>query len=235
MWKAIRDMQRGRRGLIPTRAVTIHDEDDVPCGSISDQHQRWSIRSQFDEEEMDLVRQREISETLGSMPQSKEVEKALSKLENGKAAGNSNIMPEMLKVGRRNEDFVGMFTDLVSVVWEENRVPWEENRVPQEWVDAIIVPIPKKGNLHCCDNWRGVALLDVVGKVVARIVQNRLQVLAERELPESQCGFRRGRSCTDMIFMVRQLAGKAIEHQTKQYFVFVDLRKAYDSVPREAL
>ena len=41
MWKAIRDMQRGRRGLIPTRAVTIHDEDDVPCGSISDQHRRW--------------------------------------------------------------------------------------------------------------------------------------------------------------------------------------------------
>ena len=55
MWKAIRDMQRGRRGLIRTRAVTIHDEDDVPCGNISDQHQRWrrhftkvlNIRSQF--------------------------------------------------------------------------------------------------------------------------------------------------------------------------------------------
>ena len=76
-------------------------------------------------------------------------------------------------------------------------------------------PIPKKGNLHCCDNWRGIALLDVAGKLVARVVQNRLQVLAERELPESQCGFRRGRGCTDMIFMVWQLAEKAIEHQTK--------------------
>ena len=38
-----------------------------------------------------------------------------------------------------------------------------------------------------------------------------------------------------MIFMVRQLAEKAIEHQTKQFLIFVDLRKAYDSVPREAL
>ena len=65
--------------------------------------------------------------------------------------------------------------------------------------------------------------------------QNRLQVLAERELPESQFGFRRGRGCTDMNFMVRQLAEKAIDHQTMQYFVFVDLRKTYDSVPREAL
>ena len=59
--------------------------------------------------------------------------------------------------------------------------------------------------------------------------------MAERELPESQCGFRRGRGCTDMIFMVRQLAEKAIEHQTKQYFVVVGLRKAHDSVPREEL
>ena len=91
-------------------------------------------------------------------------------------------------------------------------------RVPQEWVDAITVPIPKKGNLHCCDNWRGIALLDVAGKLVARVVQNRLQVLAERELPESLCGFRQGRGCTDMIFMVRQLAEKAIEHQTKHLF-----------------
>ena len=88
---------------------------------------------------------------------------------------------------------------------------------------------------NCCPHCKGIALLDAVGKLVARIVQNRLQVLAERELPESRCGFRRGRGCTDMIFMVRQLAKKAIEHQTKQYFFFVDLRKAYDSVLREAL
>ena len=51
---------------------------------------------------------------------------------------------------------------------------------------------PKKGNLRKCDNWRGIALLDVVGKVVARIIQERLRSLAEEELPESQCGFRKG-------------------------------------------
>ena len=45
-----------------------------------------------------------------------------------------------------------------------------------------------------CDNWRGIALLDVIGKVVAGIIQERLQRLAE-EVPESQCGFRKGRWC----------------------------------------
>ena len=50
---------------------------------------------------------------------------------------------------------------------------------------------------------------------------------------KNKCGFRRGRGCTDMIFVVRQLAEKAIEHQTKQFFVFVDLRKAYMILYRE--
>ena len=142
--------------------------------------------------------------------------KALGKLKNGKAADKSTILPEMLKAGKKDEGFVSMLTDLVNAAWEERRVP-------QDWVDAILVPIPKKGNLHSCDNWRGIALLDVVGKLVGKIVQSRLQVLAERELPESQCGFRQGRACTEMIFMVRQLAEKAIEHQSKLFLVLVDL------------
>ena len=71
--------------------------------------------------------------------------------------------------------------------------------------------------------------------MAARIIQDRLQKVAERELPESQCGFRRGRGCTDMTFTVRQLVEKSIEHATKLYIMFVDLRKAYDSVPHEAL
>ena len=236
VWKAIRDMQRGRRGLMPSRTVAVHDEDGVPCANMDAQHQRWrrhftkvlNIRSQYDEEEMNLVRQREVCESLAAVPSGREIGKALGQLKNGKAAGKSNILPEMLKAGRRDEDFLTMLKDLVSTVWEERRVP-------QDWVDAILVPIPKKGNLHSCDNWRGIALLDVVGKLVGRIVQSRLQVLAEKELPESQYGFRRRRSCTDMIFAVRQFAEKAIEHHTKQFLVFVDLWKAYDSVPREAM
>ena len=64
----------------------------------------------------------------------------------------------------------------------------------------------------------------MVGKVVEKLVQSRLQLLAERVLPESQCGF-----------MVCQLAEKATEHQTQQYRVFVYLWKAYNSVSCEAL
>ena len=57
------------------------------------------------------------------------------------------------------------------------------SKVPIDWCDAVLVLIPKKGDLSRCDNWRGISLLDVVGKVVARVIQERLQKLAEDELP----------------------------------------------------
>ena len=122
------------------------------------------------------------------MPTSTEVPKARRKLKNGKASGSSNILPEMLKAGSRVEEFTAVIADLVHRIWEERRVH-------KEWVDSILIPIPKKGNLRSCDNWHGISLLEVMEKVVARIIQGRLQKLAERELPESQCGFRKGRGC----------------------------------------
>ena len=74
-----------------------------------------------------------------------------------------------------------------------------------------------------------------MGKLFGKIIQERPQSLAETVLPESQCGFRAGRGCIDMIFMARQLVEKAIEHKQPLYSLFIDLRKVYDSIPRRAL
>ena len=64
---------------------------------------------------------------------------------------------------------------------------WLALDVPNDWHDAQTVPIPKKGNLHSCDNWRGISLLDVVGKIFACLILDRLEPLSEEVLPESQC------------------------------------------------
>ena len=134
----------------------------------------------------------------------------------------------MIKVASCNSDFLSLQLDLMHTAWRESKVP-------RDWVNAVLIPIPKKGDLRNCDNWRGIALLDVVGKVMARILQARLQDLAEEVLPEAQCGFRKGRSCTDMIFTVRQIIEKSWEHKTKSFLSFIYLKKAYDSVPRDAM
>ena len=112
---------------------------------------------------------------------------------------------------------------------------WKGGKAVKDWQDAEIIPIPKKGDLKRCDNWRGISLLDVAGKVFARILQDRLLIVAGKVLPETQCGFRKGRGCIDMIFAARQLIEKTREHADSLFTLFVDLKKAYDSVPRQAL
>ena len=63
------------------------------------------------------------------------------------------------------------------------------------------------------------------------MIKNIVQLLSERELPESQCCFRMGHA--DMTVTIRQLTKKAIKHQAKWYCVFVDLWNSHDSVPNE--
>jgi len=89
--------------------------------------------------------------------------------------------------------------------------------------------------LSVCDNWRGISLLDVMGKLFARILNDRLQTVVEDFVADSQCGFRVGRGCIDIIFCVRQIVENTFEHCSKVFLLFIDLRKAYDSVPRLAL
>nr|VZI52909.1 unnamed protein product [Spirometra erinaceieuropaei] len=100
--------------------------------------------------------------------------------------------------------------------------------------DAI--PAKRKGNRQVCDNHRGISLLNIAGKIFARILLNRLNNHLEQGLlPESQCGFRRHRGTTDMIFAARQLQEKCQEMLTHLYSTFVDLTKAFDTVNREGL
>ena len=78
--------------------------------------------------------------------------------------------------------------------------------------DANIVTLYKnKGDSGDCNNYRGISLLDIIGKLFAKVVLMKLRVLDERIYPESQCEFRAKRATTDMIFSLRQLQKKCRE------------------------
>ena len=62
-----------------------------------------------------------------------------------------------------------------------------------------------------------------------------LEHIVDLVLPESQCGFRRGCSTTDMIFVAWQLQDKCREQHQHLYMAFVDLTKAFDTVNRDLL
>ncbi|BHF72988.1 hypothetical protein SprV_0401606000 [Sparganum proliferum] len=94
----------------------------------------------------------------------------------------------------------------------------------------------RKGNRQLSDNHRGISLLNIAGQIFARILLNRLtNHLEEDLLPESQCGFRRHRGTTDMIFATRQLQEKCQEMRTHLCSTFVDLTKPFDTMNREGL
>ena len=98
--------------------------------------------------------------------------------------------------------------------------------------DANIVNLFKhKGDISDCANYRGIA-----GKIMARVMLNRLILhISEKNLPESQCGFRSNRSTIDMVFTIRQIQEKCREQNMNLYMMFVDLTKAFDTVNRTAL
>ncbi|XP_069186413.1 uncharacterized protein [Procambarus clarkii] len=98
----------------------------------------------------------------------------------------------------------------------------------------IITLYKNKGDNSDVNIYRGISLLsedateEGDGKLFTRDVLVRLQILAERVYPESQCGFRAERSTTDMVFSLRQLQEKCREQREALYITFIDLTKAFD-------
>ena len=147
VWKCIRDMQYGRRGLVPSRLTTVVDEEGNPCTTVEAQQQRWrrhlntnilNIQSQFNEDEIKKARQRPVRHQLAEAPTMDELTDAIGKLKNGKAGGASGILPEMVKAACCEDDFLELLLDLVQATWKEGEVP-------MDWSDALLVPFPKKG------------------------------------------------------------------------------------------
>ena len=89
-----------------------------------------------------------------------------------------------------------------------------EGELSQDTRDASIVTLYKnKGDRGNCNNYRGISLLNAIGKLFAKVVLMKLQILAERIYPESQCGLRAKRATIDMIFSLRQLQEKCREQE----------------------
>jgi len=107
--------------------------------------------------------------------------------------------------------------------------------LPEEWKESIIVPIYKKGDKTDYNNYRGISLLPTTYKSLFNILLSRLIPYAEEVIGDHQCGFRRNRSTIDHIFCIRQILEKKWEYNEAVHQLFIDFKKAYDSVRREVL
>ena len=95
---------------------------------------------------------------------------------------------------------------------------------------SLFTPIPKKGNAKECSNYHTIALISHASKVILKILQARLQQYVNRELPDVQAGFRKGRGIRDEIASICWITENAMEFQKNVYFCFIDYAKAFDFV-----
>jgi len=94
---------------------------------------------------------------------------------------------------------------------------WETGEWPEEWTFSKFIPLPKKGDLKKCANYRTIALFSLASKILLRIILERIRVKTETEIADEQAGFRQGRGTRDQITNLRILMHKAREHQQPLY------------------
>ena len=108
---------------------------------------------------------------------------------------------------------------------------------PSSWSLGYIVPIYKKGDKDDPSNYRGITLLSNFGKIFTSILTKRVENWANDNniISDAQFGFRKGCSTTDDIFVLQSLIENFLSLKLRLYCAFIDLKKAFDSVYRNAL
>ena len=122
-----------------------------------------------------------------------------------KASGGDGIPFELFQI---------LKDDAVKVLHSICQKIWKTQQWPQDWKRSVFIPVPKKGNAKECWNYCTIELISHASKVMLKILQARLQQYVNRELPDVQPGFRKGRGTRDQIANIHLIKEKAREFQS---------------------
>jgi len=158
-----------------------------------------------------------------------EIKRAMKKMKMKKAAGIDGIPMEAWRYAGKK-----LWMDLVKLIKDI----WKKGRLPEDWKKSVVVPLYKRGEKEVAGNYRGISLLCTTYKIYAEILRGRLEKeVEERKLvPDSQAGFRSGRSTIDNIWMLNHLLQrkKRIREKNEEiYILFADMKAAFDNIDRE--
>ena len=175
--------------------------------------------------------QHPVASALGIEPTEEEIATAMKAMANAKAVGPDGLPAELLKLGLQQDRIILRELHRLTILI------WRQGKVSQQWKDAVITILHKKGDKMECGNYRGISLVSYAGKVLLEVVARRLSAYCKANglLPEEQCGFRPDRSTTDMMFVVRRLQEVGRKAEVSLHMCFIDIQKAYDTVDRTLL
>ena len=167
--------------------------------------------------------------TLDRKIEFKELREALNQLKKGKAAGPDKVIGEYLKIFAHIHE--NTFLKLINVIFSERLYP-------SQWVTNFLKPIYKKGRTNDPENFRGLAIGSAFAKLFSFILLNRLIKFIDlnKLISPKQIGFMKGMRTSDHIFFLQTVVEKIVKKNKKRLFaVFIDFKKAYDTVDRNIL
>ena len=143
-----------------------------------------------------------------------------------KASGGDGIPSKLFQILKDNA---------VKVLHSICQQIWKTQQWPQDWKRSVSIPIQKKGNAKECSNYHTIALISHASKVMLKILQASFQQYMNRELPDIQAGFRKGKGTRDQTANIHWIMEKAREFQKNIYFCFIDYAKASDCADNNKL
>ena len=166
-----------------------------------------------------------VSATLDEDITALEVQDAIRVLKSNKAPGPDGLCEELYKYSdARIVNFLMIYFNKL----------FESGMFPLACSESVIQPLHKKGNKISPDNYRGISLLNVSGKLCSYVLNKRLTDWVEEHglINEAQAVFRRNYSTIDHIFTLLALVQKQLLNHGKLYVAFIDFQKAFDLVDR---
>ena len=148
-------------------------------------------------------------------------ERAILSLKKRKAPGLDGIVAELIQ---HASSVCGLFLHQLFLEI------WKTGRLPKAWKRQEIVVLHKAGSGKECSNYRTIVLMSHASKILLTIILNRMKEKIEAELPDEQAGFRAGRSTVDMLYVLQIIIEKSLEWQNPISILFIDYRKAFDTV-----
>ena len=128
-----------------------------------------------------------------------EVKWPLGSITTTKASGGDGIPVKLFQI---------LKNDAVKVLHSICQQIWKTQQWPQDWKRSVFIPVPKKGNAKECSNYHTIALISNANIVMLKILHIRLQQYVNRELPDVQAGFRKGRGNRDQIANIHWIIEK---------------------------
>ena len=185
--------------------------------------------SEVDDEAVRSVRQRPTAMVLGDPPDFEEFAKALRRMKANKAPGSNGVQVEFYQSLSR-ENLMYVHEKIFCRFWND------PDFEPEDWKTVDLRPIYKgKGSKTEAKNYRPIALLDTLSKVMSSIIATRLGNHLDEVGLEEQAGFMKARGCSDAATALKCALQKLKAANRHAFVLFVDLVKAFDSVNRTML